>query len=91
MVRSHIDYAMTVWHTNKIKHKIALENIQRRATKELPGMRDRSYIEILKLLKLPTLEYRRLRGDMIEVYKIIHNRYDQLSVPNMLRVNEYHK
>ena len=43
MVRSHLDYAMAVWHPYKIKHKIALENIQRRATKELPGMRDLSY------------------------------------------------
>ena len=39
MVRSHLDYAMAVWHPYKIKHKIALENIQRRATKELPGGR----------------------------------------------------
>ena len=88
MVRSHLDYAMAVWHPYKIKHKIALENIQRRATKELPGMRDLSYIERLKLLKLPTLAYRRLRGDMIEVYKIIHNIYDHESVPNLLKNNE---
>ena len=88
MVRSLLDYAMAVWHPYKIKHKIALENIQRRATKELPGMRDLSYIERLKLLKLPTLAYRRLRGDMIEVYKIIHNIYDHESVPNLLKNNE---
>ena len=44
MVRSHLEYVMAVWHLYKIKHKIALENIQRRATKELPGMRDLSYI-----------------------------------------------
>ena len=36
MVGSHLDYAMAVWHPYKIKHKIALENIQRRTTKELP-------------------------------------------------------
>ena len=35
---------MAVWHPYKIKHKIALENIQRRATKELPSTRDLSYI-----------------------------------------------
>jgi len=88
MGRSHLDYAMAVWHPYKIKHKITLENSQRRATKELPCMRHLSYIEILKLLKLLTIEYRRLRIDMIEVYKIIHNIYDQLSVPNLLRINE---
>jgi len=26
--------------------------------------------------KIPTLKYRRLRGDMIEVFKIAHNIYD---------------
>ena len=69
MVRSHLDYAVAVWYPYKIKHKIAIENVQRRATKELPGMRDLSYIERLKLLKLPTLAYRRLRGDMIKSIK----------------------
>ena len=27
-------------------------------------------------LKLPTLKYRQLRGDMIEVFKLMHNVYD---------------
>jgi len=35
-----------------------------------------SYVERLKQLQFPTLKYRRLRGDMIEVYKIVHNYYD---------------
>ena len=85
MVRSHLEYAIAVWYPYKIKHKIAIENVQRRATKELPGMRDLSYIERLKLMKLPTLAYRRLRGDMIEVYKIIHELYDNESAPNLLK------
>ena len=49
-------------------------------------MRELSYIERLKLLTLPTLAYRRLRGDMID--KIIHNIYDHESVPNLLKNNE---
>ena len=87
MVRSHLEYAVAVWYPYKIKHKIAIENIQRRATEELPGtcMTDLSYIERLKLLKLPTLAYRRLRGDIIEVYKIMHELYDNESAPNLLK------
>jgi len=27
-------------------------------------------------LKLPTLKYRRIKGDMIEVYKLLMNKYD---------------
>ena len=84
MVRSHLDYAMAVWHPHKIKHKIVLENIQRRAINKLPGTRDLTYIERLKLLKLSTLAHQRLRGNMIELYKIIHNIYDHESVPNLL-------
>jgi len=33
-------------------------------------------------LNLPTLKYRRLRGDMIEVFKIMHNIYDSEVSPN---------
>ena len=58
-VRSHLDYAIAVWYPYKMKHKIAIENFQRRVTKELSGLRDLSYIEIQKLQKLPTLAYRR--------------------------------
>ena len=36
-----------------------------------------TYSERLRALKLPSLSYRRLRGDMIEVYKILNGKYDQ--------------
>ena len=35
-----------------------------------------SYTDRLLCLKLPTLKYRRLRGNMIEVFKITHDIYD---------------
>ena len=88
MASSHLDYAMAVWYQYKLKHKIALENTQRRSTKENPGMRDLPYKERVPWLKLSTLAYRRLRGDMVEVYKIIHNIYDHEFVPNLLKNNE---
>ena len=31
-----------------------------------------------KILKLPTLRYRRARGDMNEVFKILHGHYDNI-------------
>ena len=34
-----------------------------------------SYEDRLKELKLPTLSYRRIRGDMIECYKLLHKHY----------------
>ena len=42
MVRKHLDYAIAVWYPYK-KKQIAIENVQRRATKELPGMRNLTY------------------------------------------------
>ena len=48
-----------------------LAKIQRRATKLIPGLRDQSYEERLKECGLTTLETQRLRGDQIEVFKIL--------------------
>ena len=49
----------------------ALERVQKRFTRMLPGMEDISYEERLEKLGLFSLERRRLRGDLIEVYKIM--------------------
>jgi len=49
-----------------------------------------TYKDRLMHLNLPTLKYRRLRGDMIEVLKITHNIYDSEVSPN-LRYYRYPK
>jgi hypothetical protein len=76
LVRPHIEYANQVWSPRLQKHKDSIENVQHRATKLLPGFRDMSYEERLMKLRLPTLSYRRLRGDLIEVFKILSQKYD---------------
>ena len=45
------------------KHVDALENVQRRATRCIPSLKGLSYVDRLKKLQLPTLVYRRARGD----------------------------
>ena len=47
----------------------ALERVQKRFTRMLPGME--RYEERLEKLGLFSLERRRLRGDLIEVYQIM--------------------
>ena len=39
-----------------------------------------SYPDRLRKLKLPTLAYRRIRGDMIEIYKLLHGKDDSNNV-----------
>ena len=57
-----------------------IENVQVRATKLVDGFGKMTYQERLERLKLPTLAYRRLRGDMIETYKHFHT-YDHNILP----------
>ena len=43
-----------------------LENVQMRATKLVISIKNLTYKDSLKRLKLPTLKYRRIRGDMLK-------------------------
>ena len=55
-----------------------IENVQKRATKQLPRMKELPFEVKLKVLNLLTLAYRRVRGDLIEtcMYKILTDKYD---------------
>ena len=73
IVRPHLEYATTVCTPLFKKDMIAIENVQRRATKLVTSVKNLSYPERLRKLGLPSLEYRRERADLVEVYKIMHN------------------
>ena len=53
-----------------------IEGVQRRALKLIDGFNLLCYEDRLKLVNLTTLETRRIRGDLIEVYKILHGYTD---------------
>ena len=72
IIRPKLEYATPVWTPNSWRLVQEVEKIQRRATKMLPQLRELSYEDRLKKLNLPTLSYRRIRGDLITVYKILH-------------------
>ena len=55
-----------------MKDKELLEKVQRRFTRMIPGLKDVPYNERLQILGLWSLEERRIRSDLIEVYKMIH-------------------
>ena len=59
-------------HYSSDKHKNKIDRVQQyRATQLVPGFDEISYEERLCQLKLPSLQYRRKRGDMIQTYKIM--------------------
>ena len=71
-----MEYANTVWAPRKMCVIEKIEKVQMRATKLIRGLSSRSYQERLRALELPTLRYRQLRGDMIQLYKYVNNKYD---------------
>jgi hypothetical protein len=76
LVRPHLEYAVAVWSPYLRKNIKELEDVQRRATRQIPSLKGLDYGERLKRLRLPTLEQRRRRGDMVEVFKILSGCYD---------------
>ena len=76
LVRPHLEYGNIVWGPfNRADEKL-VERVQRRATKLVQDVRTLPYPERLRLLDLPSLYYRRRRGDMIMVYQILHGGVD---------------
>ena len=62
---------MKFWSPQFRKDIDAIEKVQRRATRLIRGLARLSYEERLKETGLSSLERRRLRGDMIEMFKIM--------------------
>ena len=83
IVRPHLEYANAIWNPVMKKDITSIENVQRHATKMVPQQKDMSYTDRLKQLKMPTLRYRRIRGDMIEAFKIIREIYDLRAIPTL--------
>ena len=78
------------------KDKLLLEKVQRRATKMIEGFGKLSYNERLRRTRLTTLKERRIRGDMIETFKMVkgiskvdYTKFFSISVNNRTRGNFY--
>ncbi len=62
---------MQIWSLHPGKDIAKLEAVQRRATKMIPSLRNKSYEERLERLNLFSLKKHRLRGKLIECFKIL--------------------
>jgi len=92
IVRSHLEYANSVWNPYRMGLIKDLVKVQMRATELVMKLKHLKYKERLERLKLrlPTLRYRRTRGDMIEVYKILTESYCKSVNYNSISVTRGH-
>ena len=75
-VRSTLECSVQAWSPWTQEDIDILESVQKRAIRMVSGLQGRTYEERLFELGLTSLEDRRKRGDMIEVWKILHGEED---------------
>ena len=73
LVRPIIEYSNVIWAPHLRKHINMMEAVQRRAIRMVPNLKNLNYHERLKKLNLYSLAYRTRRGDLIQVFKLMHS------------------
>ena len=86
-IRPHLEFCIQAWSPHYIKDIEVLENVHKAATKLVPKLRKFSYSTRLRMLGIMSLQERRLRGDMIEVYKLMTGK-EQISPGQFLHQQE---
>ena len=88
LVRSHLEYGNVIWSPHLKRQSIQIERVQRRATKLVPECREMNYLDRMKYLKLYSLKGRRLRGDLIQTYKIFSG-FDDVKHERLFPLAQY--
>ena len=71
LVRPHLEYCIQAWRPFLVKDIEKLERVQKRAVGMIIDLRSESYAAKLKEIGLFSLEKRRIRGDLIETFKMM--------------------
>ena len=72
-IRPHLEFAISAWNPSRQNDINILEQVQRRSTKVPYCTRRLNYEDRCKKFKITNLTDRRIRGDLIQQYKIINN------------------
>ena len=75
IVRPHLEFANAAWSPVLERDKRLIEGVLRRATKLVHGLKNLPYEARLRDMNIPSMTYRKLRGDLIECYKVTHHIY----------------
>ena len=70
LVRPHLEYCVSAWSPHYLKDKVLLERVQYRLTRMIRGLGKICYEDRLEYLGLGTLEKRRNRSDLLEVFRM---------------------
>lgn len=77
-VRPHLEFAIPAWAPYTQKDINCLEKVQRRATKLIHECRGKPYDQRCSRIGIPKLTERRVRGDLIQIFKI-YNKIDEIN------------
>ena len=73
-IRPHLEHAIQAWSPHMKADIDVLERVQRAVTKHIGGMKGLTYEQRLEKLGWTTLEQRRVRGDLILTYQLLHEK-----------------
>ena len=87
LVRPKLEYCVQAWRPHLKRDISVIERVQHRATKMINEIKALSYEERLDATGLTTLEERRTRGDLIEVFKMIKG-FEKVNYQNFFNLVE---
>ena len=76
MVRPILEFCSSVWNPWLTGDIESLEKVQKKAIRNITGLKGKTYEEKLKELNILSLKDRRLKTDLIQVFKILNKKDD---------------